>query len=44
MTKKDKRFREVYTWVDDNTRKMEMFESDPSGKEYKSMEIEMKRK
>ncbi|NUY81573.1 DUF1579 domain-containing protein [Flavobacterium sp. MAH-1] len=44
MTKKEKGFREVYTFVDDNTRKMEMFDSDPTGKEYKSMEIELKRK
>ncbi|RZJ73938.1 DUF1579 domain-containing protein [Flavobacterium sp.] len=44
MTKKDKKFREVFTWVDDNTRKMEMFDTDPAGKEFKSLEIEMKRK
>lgn len=44
MTKKDKKFRELYTIVDDNTRKMEMFEDDPRGKEYKSMEIILKRK
>ena len=35
--------REVYTIVDDNTRKMEMFDN-KSGKEFKSMEIVMKRK
>jgi hypothetical protein len=44
MTGKEKTFREIYTIVDDNTRKMEMFDTDPSGKEYKSMEMTMKRK
>ncbi|KOS06038.1 hypothetical protein AM493_08295 [Flavobacterium akiainvivens] len=36
-------FREVYTIVDANTRKMEMFDT-KNGKEFKSMEIVMKRK
>lgn len=44
MTGKMKATHETYTLVDDNTRKMEMFDTDPSGKEYKSMEIVMKRK
>jgi|SRR5690606_16951483 len=44
MTKKNKKFREVYTIVDENTRKMEMYDVGPNGKEYKSMEIIMKRK
>lgn len=44
MTKQEKKFKEIYTIVDNNTRKMEMFDTDPSGKEYKSMEIELKRK
>lgn len=44
MTGKNKTYREVYTIVDDNTRKMEMFDTDPSGKEFKSMEMTMKRK
>ncbi len=35
--------REVYTIVDDNTRKMEMFDN-KGGKEYKMMEIMLKRK
>lgn len=43
VTKKIKNYREIYTIVDDNTRKMEMFDTDPSGKEYKSMEITMTR-
>jgi hypothetical protein len=44
VTKKEKPIRETYTIVDDNTRKMEMFDVDFSGKEYKSMEIIMTRK
>jgi len=36
-------YREVYTVVDANTRKMEMFDT-KNGQEYKSMEIIMKRK
>lgn len=44
MTGKEKSVRETYTLVDDNTRKMEMYDTDPSGKEYKSMEIIMTRK
>ncbi len=43
MTGKEKQVREVYTIVDDNTRKMEMFDLGPDGNEYKSMEILMKR-
>lgn len=44
MTGKNKPIRETFTVVDDNTRKMEMFDTDPSGKEYKSMEMTMTRK
>jgi len=44
VTKKEKPIRETYTIVDENTRKMEMFDVDYSGKEYKSMEIIMTRK
>lgn len=44
VTKKEKAVREIYTIVDENTRKMEMFDVDYSGKEYKSMEIIMTRK
>lgn len=43
MTGKERKVREVYTIVDDNTRKMEMFETVAGGEEYKSMEIVMKR-
>ncbi|OIQ22068.1 MAG: hypothetical protein BM557_01440 [Flavobacterium sp. MedPE-SWcel] len=43
MTKKTRAVREVYTIVDENTRKMEMF-YDSGENEYKSMEITMRRK
>lgn len=44
MTGQKKKVRETFAIVDDNTRKMEMYDTDPSGKEYKSMEIVMTRK
>lgn len=44
MTGKEIQVREVYTIVDENTRKMEMFYSYPSREEFKSMEIIMTRK
>ena len=44
ITKKVKPSRELFTMVDDNTRKMEMFDVMPDGKEFKSMEITMIRK
>lgn len=44
ITKKVKPSRELFTMVDDNTRKMEMFDVSPDGKEYKCMEIIMTRK
>ena len=43
FTGKERKIREIYTIVDDNTRKMEMFETANGGEEYKSMEIVMKR-
>jgi hypothetical protein len=43
ITGKEKQVREVYTIVDDNTRRMEMYETGPDGKEVKTMEILMKR-
>jgi hypothetical protein len=43
MTKKVKAARETYTIVDDNTRKVIMYDVTPDGKEYKSMEIVMTR-
>lgn len=44
VTKKTKKMREVITIVDDNTRKMEMFDTGYDGKEFKCMEIMMKKK
>lgn len=44
MTKKSKKFRQVVTIIDDNTQKMESFDEAQDGKEFKSMEILMKRK
>jgi len=43
MNGKKTPYREMYTVVDANTRKMEMFDT-KDGKEYKSMEIMMKKK
>ncbi len=43
MTGKERKIREVYTIVDENTRRMEMFDLGHDGNEYKSMEILMKR-
>lgn len=44
ITKKNIAVREVYTIVDENTRKMEMYHDRGDGNEYKSMEIIMTRK
>ena len=44
MTGKNKPCRETFTIIDGNTRKMEMYDITPEGKEYKSMEIVMTRK
>lgn len=44
VTKKEKKVRETYTIVDENTRKMEMFETYYNGEEFKTMEIVMTRK
>lgn len=44
MTKQEKKIREIYEIVDDNTRKMQMFETPKGGSEYKSMELVMTRK
>jgi hypothetical protein len=44
MTGKEKTYRETWTVVDDNTRKMEMFDTSPDGKEFRSMEMTMTRK
>lgn len=44
VTGKPVKFREVYTMVDAKTRKLEMFDTKEGEKEYKSMEIVMKRR
>lgn len=44
VTKKVNKKREVITMTDENTQKMEMFDTGYDGKEFKSMEIIMKRK
>jgi len=44
ITGKDIKVREVYTFVDANTRKLESFDTKEGKKEFKSMEIVMKRK
>ncbi len=44
LTGKTKPVRETFAMVDENTRKMEMFDVDAAGKEYKSMQIVMTRK
>jgi hypothetical protein len=44
MTKQSVDMREVYTVVDDNTHKMEMYMPTPDGKEFKGMEIVFRRK
>lgn len=44
LTKKSKKTRQIVTIVDENTQKLEGFDEDPNGKEFKSMEILMKRK
>jgi hypothetical protein len=44
MTGQKKSVRETFTMVDDNTRKMEMFDTAEGGKEFKTMELVMTRK
>ena len=44
MTGKKKPVRETYTFTDENTRNMVMYDVTPDGTEYKSMEIVMKRR
>ena len=44
VTKKMKKMREVITMVDENTQKMEMYDTGYDGKEFKNMEIIMTRK
>ena len=44
LTRKEKKIREIFTYVDNNTQKMEMFDIGYDGKEFKSMEAILKRK
>ena len=44
LTRKEKKVREIYTFVDSNTHRMEMFDTGYDGKEFKSMEAILKRK
>lgn len=44
VTGKEKKVKEIITYIDDNTQKMEMFDIDANGKEFKSMEILSKRR
>lgn len=44
VTKKEKQIKEVITYIDDNNQKMEMFDIDENGKEFKNMEILSKRR
>lgn len=44
VTKKTKTMREVITIIDENTQKMEMYDTGYDGKEFKNMEIIMTRK
>ncbi|VXB87683.1 conserved hypothetical protein [Flavobacterium sp. 9AF] len=44
LTRKEKKMREIFTYIDNNTQKMEMYDIDFDGKEFKSMEAILKRK
>ncbi len=44
MTKKSKKYRQVVTIIDNDTQRMESYDTAPDGREFKSMEILMKRK
>lgn len=44
VTKKEKKVKEVITYIDDDHQKMEMFDIDKDGKEFKNMEILSERK
>ncbi|MCB0453060.1 MAG: DUF1579 domain-containing protein [Aequorivita sp.] len=43
MSGKEKQMKQVYTFIDDDTRKIEMYETGADGNEVKTMEILMKR-
>ncbi|WP_432671453.1 DUF1579 domain-containing protein [Flavobacterium sp. SM2513] len=44
VTGKEKKVKEIITYIDDDTQKMEMFDIDANGKEFKNMEINSKRR
>ena len=44
VTGKEKKIKEIITYIDENTQKMEMFDIDANGKEFKNMEILSKRR
>lgn len=44
LTKKSKKTKQIVTIIDNDTQKMESFDTSPDGNEFKSMEILMKRK
>jgi hypothetical protein len=44
LTRKEKKVKEIFTYIDENTQKMEMFDTDYDGKQFKSMEAILKRK
>lgn len=44
VTGKEKIIKEIITYIDENTQKMEMFDVDTEGKEFKNMEILSKRR
>ena len=44
VTGKEKKVKEVITYIDENTQKMEMFDIDTNGKGFKNMEILSKRR
>ncbi|NHN24300.1 DUF1579 domain-containing protein [Flavobacterium jejuense] len=44
LTRKEKKLKEIFTYIDSNTQKIEMFDIDYDGKQFKSMEAILKRK
>jgi hypothetical protein len=44
VTGKEKMIKEIITYIDEDTQKMEMFDIDANGKEFKNMEILSKRR
>jgi hypothetical protein len=44
VTGKEKKVKEIISYIDDDTQRMEMFDIDANGKEFKNMEINSKRR